>query len=288
MNLIKSDNLQAKILTFREVQVMLDRDLAVFYEVKPFRLREQVKRNPNRFPDDFIFQLSDSEVEYLVSQNAIPSKQSLGGNNPFVFTEQGVAALSGVLKSEKASMISIEIFRAFVKMRNSLNQNYSLLNRLVTIELKQTDFEKKLEELLIGLESNNLKRTKGIFFEGQLFDAYVFANDLIKGAKHSIILIDNYIDETTLLMLSKRNSGCKAIIYTSKISAQLKLDLQKHNEQYPEIEIKLLKISHDRFLILDDVELFHLGASLKDLGKKWFAFSKLNEFLPEVFEKLKE
>lgn len=166
MNLNKSNNLQAKILTFRGVQVMLDRDLAVFYEVKPFRLREQVKRNPNRFPDDFIFQLSDSEVEYLVSQNAIPSKQSLGGNNPFVFTEQNVAALSGVLKNEKASMISIEIFRAFVKMRNSLNQNYSLLNRLVTIELKQTDFEKKLEELLKGLESNNLKRTKGIFFEG--------------------------------------------------------------------------------------------------------------------------
>jgi hypothetical protein len=129
--------------------------------------------------------------------------------------------------------------------------------------------------------------SKGIFFEGQLFDAYVFANDLIKSAKQSIILIDNYIDETSLLMLSKRNPTCKAIIYTSKVNPQLQLDLAKHNEQYPTIEIKILKTAHDRFLILDEKELYHIGASLKDLGKKWFAFSKINEFLMEVLKRLK-
>jgi hypothetical protein len=143
--------------------------------------------------------------------------------------------------------------------------------------------------LLYGVQTKVLnqaiKRNKERFPE--LFDAYVFANDLIKSAKQSIILIDNYIDETTLLMLSKRNPNCKAIIYTSKISSQLQLDLAKHNEQYPTIEIKQLKTSHDRFLILDEKELYHLGASLKDLGKKWFAFSKLNEFLPEVLARLK-
>jgi hypothetical protein len=155
------------------------------------------------------------------------------------------------------------------------------------LEKKQHVTEEKVDFILKSMESERIPQSKGIFFEGQLFDAYVFANELIKSAKHAIILIDNYIDETTLLMLSKRNPNCKAIIYTSKISSQLQLDLAKHNEQYPTIEIKQLKTSHDRFLILDEKELYHLGASLKDLGKKWFAFSKLNEFLSEVLARLK-
>jgi hypothetical protein len=119
-----------------------------------------------------------------------------------------------------------------------------------------------------------------------VFDAYIFVNDLIKSANHSIILIDNYLDESSLLMLSKRKETCKAIIYTQKINALLKLDLAKHNEQYPKIEIHQFKSAHDRFLIIDEKELYHIGASLKDLGKKWFAISKLNEFLPAVLEKL--
>jgi hypothetical protein len=159
---------------------------------------------------------------------------------------------------------------------------------LLQIEEKQIHFDSKLEEILKSLESKTLNYTKGIFFEGQLFDAYVFANELIKSAKKSIILIDNYVDETTLLMLSKRNSTCKATIYTYRISAQLQLDLTKHNQQYPSVEIKELKTSHDRFLIIDNKDLYHIGASLKDLGKKWFAFSKLNEFLPDVLTRLDE
>jgi len=286
MELIHSNEIETKILSFRGVQVMLDKDLAIFYEIKTIRLREQVKRNPDRFPDDFTFQLTDFEVDLLVTQNAIPSRKHLGGSNPFVFTEQGVAALSGVLKSKKAANVSITIFRAFVKIRHVLNQNHNFLDRLLQVEQKQIHFDNKLEEILDSLESQKLKHTKGIFFEGQLFDAYVFFSELIKSATQSIILIDNYVDETTLLMLSKRNPECKAVIYTQKITEQLQLDFAKYNEQYPIIEIKILKTTHDRFLILDQKELFHVGASLKDLGKRWFAFSKINEFLPDILKKL--
>lgn len=193
---------------------MLDKDLAVFYEIKTIRLREQIKRNPDRFPNDFTFQLNDFEVDVLVTQNAIPSRKHLGGSNPFVFTEQGIAALSGVLKSKKAAYISITIFRTFVKMRHALNQNQNLLDRLLQVEQKQIHFDSKLEEILDSLKSQKLKQTKGIFFEGQLFDAYVFFSELIKNATQSIILIDNYVDETTILMLSKRNHKCKAVIYS--------------------------------------------------------------------------
>jgi hypothetical protein len=153
-------------------------------------------------------------------------------------------------------------------MRHTLNQNHTFLNRLLQIEEKQIHFDSKLEEILKSLESKKLNYTNGIFFDGQLFDAYVFASDLIKSAKSSIILIDNYVDETTLLMISKRNANCKATIYTYKISAQLQLDLSRHNEQYQAVEIKQLRTSHDRFLVIDNKELYHIGASLKDLGKK--------------------
>jgi hypothetical protein len=288
MELITITEIESKILSFRGVQVMLDKDLAIFYEIKTIRLREQVKRNLDRFPDDFTFQLNDFEVDLLVTQNAIPSRKHLGGSNPYVFTEQGVAALSGVLKSKKAATVSITIFRAFVKIRHALNQNYSLLDRLLRVEQKQIHFDSKLEEILDSLESQKLKNTKGIFFEGQLFDAYVFVSDLIKRAMNSIILIDNYVDETTLLIVSKRKQECKAIIYTKKITKQLELDLEKQNEQYPKIEIKTLKTVHDRFLILDQKELYHIGASIKDLGKKWFAFSRIDEFLPDVLARLDE
>jgi hypothetical protein len=293
MSDLLKETIQSKIFSIRGLQVMLDKDLATFYEVKPFRLREQVKRNPDRFPTDFIFQLIDSEVDLLVSQNAIPSKQLLGGTNPYVFTEQGVAALSGVLKSEKATLVSVEIFRAFVRMRRAFVQNALVMERVIKIEQKQFEFDNKLNELLNALQSPDIKQNQGVFFDGQLFDAYVFATDLIKSAQHSIILIDNYIDETTLLMLSKRKLSCEAIIYTQKINNQLQLDLAKHNEQYPLIHIKLLKNAHDRFLIIDKNELYHIGASLKDLGKKClpagqagFAFSRINDFLPEILNKL--
>jgi hypothetical protein len=150
------------------------------------------------------------------------------------------------------------------------------------------DFDNKLNEILSALQAPDIKQKQGIFFDGQLFDAYVFATDLIKSAQHSIILIDNYIDETTLLMLSKRKPTCQALIYTQKVCNQIQLDLVKHNQQYHPIEVKLLKNTHDRFLIIDHMALYHIGASLKDLGKKWFAFSRIDEFLPEILSKLDE
>jgi len=174
-------------------------------------------------------------------------------------------------------------------LTNHLLEGFTINNRINQLELKLNkgigNLTQRVDEIEIFISTNELP-AQGIFFEGQLFDAYVFANDLIKSANKSIILIDNYVDESTLLMLSKRNAKCNATIYTQKLTAQLQLDLAKHNEQYPRIDIKTLKTSHDRFLILDRKEVYHIGASLKDLGKKWFGFSKLNEFLPTILEKL--
>lgn len=178
MELISLDKIQNRIYTIRGLQVMLDKDLAKFYDVKPIRLREQIKRNPNRFPDDFVFVLSEKEVDYLVSQNAIPSKQSLGGSLPLVFTEQGVAAVSGVIKSEKADEVSVAIARAFVAMRKFLLNNASVFQRLHQVELKQLKTDEKLEQIFKALESGKPEPTQGIFFDGQIFDAYaLFKNN---------------------------------------------------------------------------------------------------------------
>lgn len=287
MEIVKQQHIESKIVMLRDVQVILDKDLASFYEVKPIRLREQVKRNPNRFPPDFVFQLTDNEVDSLVSQNAIPSKQSLGGHLPYVFTEQGVAAVAGVLKSEKAAEVSITIARAFVAMRKFLFQNASVFQRLDRIELKQIQTDEKFERIFKALESGQATPDMGIFFDGQVFDAYTFAVNLIKSATQSIVLIDNYIDESVLTLLSKRNIGVSASIYTKEINKALQLDVKKHNAQYPSIEIKTFANSHDRFLIIDHKELYHIGASLKDLGKKWFAFSRMDSLVNELLKRIK-
>ena len=287
MELITKDDLKAKIFTIRGIQVMLDRDLALLYGVQTKVLNQAVKRNKERFPESFAFTLNKIETLELVTNCDRLKSLKHASSLPHVFTEQGIAMLSTVIRSETAIKVSIQIMETFVRIRKQIKSNDELIHRLIFLEKKQHVTEEKVDFILKSMESETIPKSKGIFFEGQLFDAYVFANELIKSAKHAIILIDNYIDETTLLMLSKRNPNCKAIIYTSKISAQLQLDLSKHNEQYQTIEIKHLKTTHDRFLILDEKELYHLGASLKDLGKKWFAFSKLNEFLPEVLARLK-
>jgi len=286
MELITQQHIESKIFLLRGVQVILDKDLAAFYEVKPIRLREQIKRNPKRFPSDFVFQLTDNEVDFLVSQNAIPSIQSLGGYLPYVFTEQGVAAVSGVLKSDKAAEVSITIMRTFVAMRRFLLQNASVFQRLDRIEMKQLQQDVKFEKIFKALESGHTQPDKGIFFDGQVFDAYAFVAGLIKNAQHKIVLIDNYVDESVLSLLSKRNENAEAIIYTKTIDKTLKLDLQKHNAQYPPITVKTFPYSHDRFLMIDHKEFYHIGASLKDLGKKWFAFSRMDSMINELLTKL--
>ena len=277
-------NIEHKIYTIRSQQIMLDKDLAIFYGVKPIRLREQVKRNPNRFPEDFVFQLNESEVDFMVSQNAIPSKQSLGGNLPFVFTEQGVAAVSGVLKSEKADEVSVTIARAFVAMRKTLTNLQGVIQRLEGLEIRQLQTDGKLEMVLNALEANTPPK-QGIFFEGQLFDAHVFASDLVKQAQKSILLVDNYVDENTLLLLSKRKKGVRCIVHT-RLHAVLQKDIEKHNKQYPNIDLVENKRRHDRFLIHDHSSFYHIGASLKDLGNKCFAFSRMDNLLDDVQTKL--
>ncbi len=231
-----------------------------------------------------MFRLSDKEWGNLKSQNAT---SSWGGRRklPNVFTEQGVSTLSGVLHSKIAIQVNIAIMRAFVGMRKFLMANVNIFQRLDKLELKQFETDNKVGQIINALENNTLKPKQGIFYNGQIFDAYKFVAELIKGAKKSITLIDNYIDETVLTLFSK-NQKVNVEIYTKNISKQLKLDLDKYNAQYKPIRIKKFNQAHDRFLIIDNKEIYHFGASLKDLGKKWFAFSRFDMEAIEILGKL--
>lgn len=282
----------SKIRHIRGFHVILDKDLAELYQVKPIRLREQVKRNLERFPEDFMFQLNENEVDLLVSQNAIASRKQLGGSLPYVFTEQGVAGLSGVLTGPRAVRVHVSIMRAFVEMRKLVQNNAGVFLRLDGVEKRQIAFEseteRKFDQILDALGKSTEIPRQGIFYEGQVYDAYVFVSRLIRGAKESVVLIDNYVDETVLTLLGKRDRGVRAVIFTKAISRTLALDLKKHNAQYPPIEIREFAQSHDRFLILDRHTIYHIGASLKDLGKKWFAFSRLEKGALHMLERLGE
>ncbi|MBP4137237.1 ORF6N domain-containing protein [Flavobacterium geliluteum] len=274
---ISSEELKNLIYTIRGKQVMLDSDLASLYQVETKNLNKAVKRNMERFPKSFCFQLTEEETHNLRFQFGT-SSLNYGGRRylPHVFTEQGVAMASAILRSDIAVKVSVEIMEAFVEMRRILISNASLFHRLDKIEIKQLEAEQKFEEIFKALESDKLHSEKGIFYNGQIFDSYTFVSDIIRSAKSSIILLDNYVDDTVLTVLGKRNNNVSATIYTKKISNQLRLDLLRYNSQYPSIEIEIFTDAHDRFLIIDKTELYHIGASLKDLGKKWFAFSRMD------------
>ncbi|MCF7872446.1 ORF6N domain-containing protein [Candidatus Woesearchaeota archaeon] len=314
-DLIPEEQIKSKIYEIRGQKVMLDTDLAELYSVETKAFNQAVKRNKERFPENFMFQLTEKEYENLRSQTvtsrsddslrsqiAILEKEKLRSQNatsrsrhggrrylPYAFTEQGVSMLSAVLRSKTAIQVSIKIINAFVEMRRFLSQNPGILLKVNDLERKQIEFEfttnKNFERVFNLIQEKDIKPDKKIFFEGKNFDAYIFVSNLIKSASKEIILIDNFVDETTLTILSKRKKGVKAIILTKNLTKQLMLDLKKHNEQHETIEIKEFKKSHDRFLILDKKEIYHVGASLKDLGKKWFAFSKFKE---ETLEMLKQ
>ena len=284
---IDNSEIQRKIFTIRGLQVMLDRDLAELYQVETKVLNQAVKRNAGRFPDDFIFQLSQEEFNHWKSHFVTSNGDKMGLRRPpYAFTEAGVSMLSSVLKSDVAVVMSVNIIRAFVQMRKFINNNVAIFQRLDNVEQKQLITDTKLDKVFAALEAGDIKPKQGIFFDGQVFDAYVFIADLIKSAKTSIVLIDNYVDETVLTLLSKRAVNCSATIYTKTITKKLKLDLKKHNGQYPLITIKTFNDAHDRFLLLDDSEIYHIGASLKDLGKKWFAFSKFDKGALDILERL--
>jgi len=302
--LYDSKAIQQKIYTIRDLQVMLDSDLAEFYGVETRRLNEQVKRNIERFPAEFMFRLTKNEFEILASQIAITSSHSLRSQNatlergkgkhrkylPYVFTEQGVAMLSGVLKSETAVKMSIQIISAFVAMRRFIINNALLFQKIETVEKRQLKYEMvtddKFEKVFNALQKDKLDPRQGIFFDGQIFDAHKFVSDLIRKAEKSIVLIDNYIDDTVLDLFAKRKKNVTVTIYTANISKTLMTDIKKFNAQYPTIEVKEFKQSHDRFMIIDDEDVYHFGASLKDLGKKWFAFSKFDKAAVKLLEKL--
>ncbi|WP_407484807.1 ORF6N domain-containing protein [Elizabethkingia miricola] len=269
--------IQNLIYTIRGRQVMLDSALATLYGVETKNLNRAVKRNIERFPLSFCFQLTEDEAENLRCQIGT-SSLNYGGRRylPYAFGEQGIAMLSAVLRSEVAVKVSIEIMDAFVEMRRMLISNASLFHRLDKVEVKQLETDQKIEEIFKALESDKLHSEKGIFYDGQIFDAYTFVADIIRSAERSIILIDNYVDDTVLTLLGKRGQSVSATIYTKSIGNQLHLDLQRYNSQYPDIHIHTFAHAHDRFLIIDGTELYHIGASLKDLGKKWFAFSRMD------------
>ena len=282
--------IQGMIFTIRGLPVMIDRDLADMYGVENKRLNEQVKRNIERFPTTFRFQLTDAERDELVANCDRFASLKHAKTNPYAFTEQGVSMLSAVLHSATAVKVSIQIINAFVEMRRFILNNASVFARLDSMEKRQITFESKTAEtfdnVFRALEAAEPPK-QGIFYNGQVHDAHAFVSNLIRTARASLILIDNYVDDTVLTLLSKRKKGVTAVIYTKDISKQLALDLQKHNEQYPPIDVRRFKDAHDRFLVLDERVVFHIGASLKDLGKKWFAFCKFETGAIDMLKRLR-
>jgi len=284
INYFEQKDIEKRIFTIRNVQVMLDSHLAEMYGVETKNLNRSVKRNENRFPESFRFQLTKEELETIYSQIEFStdlrfqfgtSSLEHGGRRyfPYVFTEQGVAMLSGILRSDMAVQISIRIMTAFVEMRKLISSYSGLFQRMNHVERKQVETDEKFEQVFKALESDTLKKESGIFFDGQVFDAYNFIADLIRSAESSIQLIDNYVNDSVLLLMNKRKKGVTVTIYTKSPSATFKLDVEKYNEQFECIYLKEIENAHDRFLIIDEKSMYHIGASLKDLGKKWFAFS---------------
>ena len=279
-DILPQPSVESRILTIRSVQVILDRDLADLYGVQTARLNEQVKRNARRFPESFRFQLNQREIDELIANCDRLESLKFNRTLPYAFTEQGVAMLSSVLHSDEAVDISIRIMNAFVAMRHFLLSNAQVFQRLDRIEYKQLETDHKIEQIFDKLEERSVIPKQNIFFDGQIFDAYQFVSSLIKNAKTEIVLIDNYVDESVLTMLDKRDAAVKATIYTKQISAQFQLDINRHNAQYAPVDVQAFNKAHDRFLIIDD-SVYHIGASLKDLGKKWFAFSLMQDLTPQ-------
>ena len=279
--------IEERIFNIRGKQVMIDKDLALLYGVETKRLNEQVKRNIERFPEDFMFQLT---LEECLRSQIATLNQAQGKHLkylPFAFTENGIAMLSSVLRSETAIAVNIKIMRTFTKIRKSVHQDSNLLNRVELIEYNQSDMRKlllettnKVDSIFQHMQNRDKLPKQDIFFDGQIYDAYSFVADLVRSAKRRIVLIDNYIDDTVLTLMSKRASEVKATIYTGKISKQLQLDIDKHNAQYPLIEVRTFSKAHDRFLIIDDA-VYLVGASIKDLGKKLFGFTLMENTTAE-------
>ena len=277
--IVHNKEIQSMIYTFRGRQVMLDSDLAMLYKVETKYLNRQRNRNAERFPEDFCFQLSKEEYEILRCQNVTSKNENGSGGRrylPYVFTEQGIAMLSSVLKSEVAAKASINIMRAFVEMRKFLISNNEMFARLDRVELKQLETDKKLEEVFDYIATTKEVKQK-IFFNGQIYDAFSLMVEIVEKAEKELILIDNYVDVNTLNILSKKKDGVNVLIVTSGNGNLTDKDVAKFNSQYPKLAVKISKDFHDRFFIIDRNEVYHIGASIKDSGKKSFGITKLEE-----------
>ena len=294
LNVVKYEieDIKQKIYTIRGKQVILDSDIARLYEVETKKLNQAVKRNIERFPEEFCFQLSEIEMKNLRSQFVTSSlnKNNYGGRRylPYAFTEQGVAMLSTVLHSNKAIRVSINIMKAFTEMRNFMLNNAFIFERLTNVEYKLLEHDKKFDEIFNQFQLKENVKQK-IFFDGQVYDAFSMIIDLIKKAKSELILIDNYVDIDTLNILSKKNDKVNVEIYTKSNTKLNANDINKFNLQYPKLELKYTNVFHDRFLILDKKYIYHIGASIKDVGKKCFGITliKYEAIIKDILARLK-
>ena len=294
-NIISNEEIKKLIYTIRGKQVMLDSDVAMLYHYQTKRINETVSRNKERFPENFCFQLTEEEVKNLKRQSTILnldqennwSQIATSSKNenskhrgkkyiPYAFTEQGIAMLSGLLKNDIAIQVSINIMNAFVEMRKFLMLNGQVFERLTNVEYKLQEHDKKFDEVFNQLQlEDNIKQR--IFFDGQIYDAYSLIIDIIKRANKKILIIDNYIDDSVLKMLTKKKDNVEVVILTSNKSSIENLDIQKFNKEYPTLKVAKTDKFHDRFIVIDNNEMYHLGASIKDLGKKCFGINKIED-----------
>ena len=301
-NIISNEEIKKLIYTIRGKQVMLDSDVAMLYHYQTKRINETVSRNKERFPENFCFQLTEEEVKNLKRQSTILnldqennwSQIATSSKNenskhrgkkyiPYAFTEQGIAMLSGLLKNDIAIQVSINIMNAFVEMRKFLMLNGQVFERLTNVEYKLQEHDKKFDEVFNQLQlEDNIKQR--IFFDGQIYDAYSIIVDIIKKANKKILIIDNYIDDSVLKMLTKKSKNVEAVILTSDKSNIQQIDIQKFNKEYPILKVAKTNKFHDRFIVIDNKEMYHLGASIKDLGKKCFGINKIEDM--EIIEKI--
>ena len=300
-NEISNEEIKNLIYNIREKQVMLDSDVAMLYHYPTKRINETVNRNKQRFPENFCFQLTNEEYEVLRCKDSIQENfdnsirsqiatlnENLGRGKhrkylPYVFTEQGIAMLSGLLKNDIAIQVSINIMNAFVEMRKFLMLNGQVFERLTNMEYKLLEHDKKFDIIFNQLQhEENIKQR--IFFEGQIYDAYSLIIDIIKRANKKILIIDNYIDDSILKMLTKKKNNVEVVILTSDKSNIQNIDIQKFNKEYPILKVTKTNKFHDRFIIIDNKEMYHLGASIKDLGKKCFGINKIEDM--EIIEKI--
>ena len=286
-NEITNEDIKKLIYTIRGKQVMLDSDVAMLYNYETKKVNQAVKRNIDRFPERFCFQLTEEEFFNLRSQFVTLNKNIGRGKHrkylPYVFTEQGIAMLSGLLKNDIAVQVSIHIMDAFVEMRKFLMLNGQVFERLTSIEYKLLEHDKKFDEVFNQLQlEENIKQR--IFFEGQIYDAYSIIIDIIKKADKKILIIDNYIDDSVLKMLIKKKKNVEVTILTSDKSSIQNIDIQKFNKEYPILKVSKTNKFHDRFIGIDNKEMYHLGASIKDLGKKCFGINRIED--KEIIEKI--